>query len=163
MTSSKDDQRHEDALRSLIAAHSELDRVRLQLRGRDLDLPGGSMSHARYNLLWRLGGEEPTTLRDLARSMGFTATTISRMLEPLVVEGFVTRVPSKKDRRAVVLTLTKKGQKMVATRSAFWEGRWLRTFGNVDIRIMEDGARAFEYITRIYEDPETPIEFNGDP
>jgi DNA-binding MarR family transcriptional regulator len=95
--------------------------------------------------------------------MGFTATTISRMLEPLVVEGFVTRVPSKKDRRAVVLTLTKKGQKMVATRSAFWEGRWLRTFGNVDIRIMEDGARAFEYITRIYEDPETPIEFNGDP
>ena len=54
------------------------------------------------------GGEQ--TLGDLARRQGVSLPTMSRLVDALVRDGLVSRVPHAADRRAVVLTATAHGR-----------------------------------------------------
>ena len=51
-------------------------------------------------------------LNELSREMHNTAPTTSGIIDRLVSAGYVTRVPDPQDRRAVQITLTKKGVKI---------------------------------------------------
>jgi DNA-binding MarR family transcriptional regulator len=115
------------------------------------------MSHSRYALLVHLRDEEPTTTRDLAKAVGFTAATISRMLEPLVADGLVEREPSGSDRRVVNLRLTDRGRRAVKARDAFWLKRWEKAFEGVDPDVIATATEVLGRITVIYEDPEKPL------
>ncbi|MEI6139664.1 MAG: MarR family winged helix-turn-helix transcriptional regulator [Mariniphaga sp.] len=47
---------------------------------------------------------------ELARSMGLSASRVSRVVEKLVVNGYLDRNPDASDRRAITLCLTDKGK-----------------------------------------------------
>jgi DNA-binding MarR family transcriptional regulator len=49
---------------------------------------------------------------ELARNMGLSPSRISRVIEKLVVDGYLDRNPDKTDRRAITLCLTESGKKI---------------------------------------------------
>ena len=49
---------------------------------------------------------------ELARNMGLSPSRISRVIEKLVVDGYLDRNTDKKDRRAITLCLTDSGKKI---------------------------------------------------
>jgi DNA-binding MarR family transcriptional regulator len=49
---------------------------------------------------------------ELARNMGLSPSRISRVIEKLVVDGYLDRNPDKADRRAITLCLTESGKKI---------------------------------------------------
>jgi DNA-binding MarR family transcriptional regulator len=49
---------------------------------------------------------------ELARNMGLSPSRISRVVEKLVVDGYLDRNPDKTDRRAITLCLTESGKKI---------------------------------------------------
>jgi DNA-binding MarR family transcriptional regulator len=61
-------------------------------------------------LLWPLLHEGPMRLRDLARSKGVDAFTVSRQAAHLVREGLVKRDPDPDDGRATLLDVTDAGR-----------------------------------------------------
>lgn len=61
-------------------------------------------------LVVEIGRQPGICIKDLAQALKLDKSGISRGIEELVQKGFVLREPSKKDRRSVVLTLTKEGE-----------------------------------------------------
>ena len=61
-------------------------------------------------LVVEIGRKPGICIKDLAQSLKLDKSGISRAIEELVQKGFVLREPSKKDRRCVILTLTKDGE-----------------------------------------------------
>ena len=61
-------------------------------------------------LVVEIGRQPGRCIKDLAQSLKLDKSGISRAIEELVQKGFVLREPSKKDRRCVILTLTKDGE-----------------------------------------------------
>lgn len=61
-------------------------------------------------LVVEIGRQPGICIKDLARALKLDKSGISRSIEELVQKGYVLREPSKKDRRCVVLTLTKDGE-----------------------------------------------------
>lgn len=61
-------------------------------------------------MLDALNKQERCSLKQLCNILGIAKPTGSLMVEKAVKEGYVDRQPSKKDRRKIVLTLTKEGQ-----------------------------------------------------
>ena len=51
---------------------------------------------------------------ELAKNMGLSASRISRVIEKLVVDGYLDRSVDKADRRAITLCLTAEGKKIKA-------------------------------------------------
>jgi DNA-binding MarR family transcriptional regulator len=49
---------------------------------------------------------------ELAKNMGLSPSRISRVIEKLVVDGYLDRNPDKTDRRAITLCLTESGKKI---------------------------------------------------
>ena len=61
-------------------------------------------------LVVEIGRQPGICIKDLAQSLKLDKSGISRAIEELVQKGFALREPSKKDRRCVILTLTKDGE-----------------------------------------------------
>ncbi len=61
-------------------------------------------------LVVEIGRQPGICIKDLAQNLKLDKSGISRAVEELVQKGFVLREPSKKDRRCVILTLTKDGE-----------------------------------------------------
>ncbi len=98
--------RHQRAVSALGQAYQSTDRTLRKLRGRDNHLPDGEIGFSRFELMDVLRETQPTSAGDLAVAAGFTAASISRMLDALVTAGFVDRIRSESDRRVVMVTLT---------------------------------------------------------
>jgi DNA-binding MarR family transcriptional regulator len=67
------------------------------------------LSRRQASVLDHLDEVEPTTLNDLARHMGVTASTMSLMIDRLERKGYVVRLRDAADRRRVHLRLTSGG------------------------------------------------------
>ena len=67
------------------------------------------LSRHQASVLDHLDEVEPTTLNDLARHMGVTASTMSLMIDRLERKGYVVRLRDAADRRRVHLRLTSGG------------------------------------------------------
>jgi DNA-binding MarR family transcriptional regulator len=61
-------------------------------------------------LVVEIGRQPGICIKDLANTLKLDKSGISRAIEELVQKGYVLREPSKKDRRSVILTLTKDGE-----------------------------------------------------
>ncbi|AEY85476.1 MarR-family transcriptional regulator [Streptomyces hygroscopicus subsp. jinggangensis 5008] len=57
--------------------------------------------------LWERGEQRQA---DLIRTLGLDPSTVTKMLQRLEQSGFVTRKPSERDRRAVLVSATRAGQ-----------------------------------------------------
>jgi DNA-binding MarR family transcriptional regulator len=91
------------------------------LLGRDMadSLAREGLTESRAHLVWQLQQRGPSTQARLAADLHVTPRTITALVDALVATGFVTREPHPSDRRATLVTLTKRGR---ATAQALVDG-----------------------------------------
>jgi len=81
---------------------------------RSLEAVGSPITLAQYRMLAALGVEDNQNVRDLASTLGVERSTATRMYTRLVNGGLVERKGDPTDGRAVVVSLTPQGRKVVA-------------------------------------------------
>jgi DNA-binding MarR family transcriptional regulator len=91
------------------------------LLGRDTadSLAREGLTESRAHLVWQLQQRGPCTQATLAADLHVTPRTITALVDHLVDTGFVTREPHPSDRRATLVTFTKRGR---ATAQALVDG-----------------------------------------
>jgi len=77
------------------------------------------LTESRAHLVWQLQQRGPCTQATLAADLHVTPRTITALVDSLVATGFVTREPHPSDRRATLVTFTKRGR---ATAQALVDG-----------------------------------------
>ncbi len=75
------------------------------------DLARRGLTGSRAHLLWELRDGTPRTQQTLAKALGVSPRTITGLVDGLVVSGFVTREPHPTDRRATLVTFTRRGKR----------------------------------------------------
>ncbi len=70
-----------------------------------------NMTNERMMVMFELHLQPEISLKKLAQSMMVAPSTMSVMINSLVEQGVVTRLPDAKDRRRVVLRLSEKGRR----------------------------------------------------
>ena len=75
------------------------------------DLERRGLTRSRAHLVWELHRRGPSTQQTLAKALRVTPRAITGLVDALVDSGFVTREPHPDDRRATLVTFTKRGQK----------------------------------------------------
>jgi DNA-binding MarR family transcriptional regulator len=78
------------------------------------DTRPGSLTLSQFQLIVAFGDQPEMTVGDVALAGGVAAPTATRMLATLEREGIVKRKASEADRRQVLVTLTPKGEKVLA-------------------------------------------------
>ena len=73
-----------------------------------------SLTPSRMRLLWELGQRGPVPQRVLAEALKVTPRAVTGLVDALVADGLVTREPHPGDRRATLVTLTPRGEMLVA-------------------------------------------------
>jgi DNA-binding MarR family transcriptional regulator len=77
-------------------------------------LAAHGLTQARAHLLWELGPAERLTQRELADALKVTPRNVTALIDGLETTGFVRRTTHPTDRRALVIVLTKKGERTVS-------------------------------------------------
>ncbi len=77
------------------------------------EYPWESLPMAQVEILQRLRDEPGLRVNDLAQRHRLANNTVSVLVQQMVVAGFVARSPDPDDRRAVRLTLTPQGRRMI--------------------------------------------------
>ena len=72
------------------------------------------LTTSRAHLLWVLRETGPTTQRVLAEALGVSARNVTGLVDALEETGFVTREPHPTDRRATLVTPTRRGAEVTA-------------------------------------------------
>jgi DNA-binding MarR family transcriptional regulator len=99
-------------LRAFVTAFDDF--VRAAKRARARVQPDETLTPSQYDLLFPLlESADGLGLRELARAVGVSAPTATRMVDGLQARGLIVRVPSERDRRAVRLSLTAEGEAAV--------------------------------------------------
>src|SRR5919112_6280671 len=80
--------------------------------------PAERTERARRKLLSSIAASEPTTLNDVAKSIGRGAPAVSRSVDALVRSGLVERTQDPNNRRRLALRLTQAGRDRLAARVA---------------------------------------------
>lgn len=81
---------------------------------RSLEAAGTPITLAQYRMLAALHADDNQNVRDLASTLGVERSTATRMYTRLVNAGLVERKADPTDGRAVVVSLTRSGRKVVA-------------------------------------------------
>lgn len=71
------------------------------------------LTPSRTHLLWELGQRGPVPQRVLADALRVTPRAVTGLVDALVGDGFVTRELHPTDRRATLVTLSARGDKLV--------------------------------------------------
>jgi DNA-binding MarR family transcriptional regulator len=93
-------------------------REKLRLLEREMNDPFGrdggccGLTLAQCHTLLEVGTSGEVSLVDLASRFGLDTSTLSRMIQGLVVLGLVSRLTNEKDRRYVAISLTEQGRKL---------------------------------------------------
>ena len=109
--------------------------------------PAERTERARRKLLSAIAKAEPTTLNDVAKSIGRGAPAVSRSVDALVRSGLVERTQDPNNRRRLALRLTESGRERLAARiagSSALRGRMDR-LAHSELRAVE---RAIEILER---------------
>ena len=80
--------------------------------------PAERTERARRKLLSSIAASEPTTLNDVAKTIGRGAPAVSRSVDALVRSGLVERTQDPSNRRRLALRLTQAGHDRLASRIA---------------------------------------------
>ena len=102
-----------------------------------------------------IGREGPISLGELAARERVAPPTITKIVERLVAEGFVTRKPDPEDRRIGLVSITSKGSRQLKT---FRERRtlWIREqLAGLDADELEQLALSLPVLERLIEGPAT--------
>jgi DNA-binding MarR family transcriptional regulator len=72
------------------------------------------LTPSRTHLLWEVGQRGPVPQRVLAQALKVTPRAVTGLVDALADDGLVTREPHPGDRRATLVTLTARGETLVA-------------------------------------------------
>jgi len=72
------------------------------------------LTPTRTHLLWELGQRGPVPQRVLADALKVTPRAVTGLVDALVADGLVTREPHPGDRRATLVTVTSRGERLVS-------------------------------------------------
>jgi DNA-binding MarR family transcriptional regulator len=75
------------------------------------DLARRGLTGSRAHLVWELHRLGPSTQQTLATALGVTPRAVTGLVDALADGGFVTREPHPRDRRATLVTFTKRGER----------------------------------------------------
>jgi len=93
-------------------------RQKLRMLEREMNDPFGrdagccGLTLAQCHTLLEVGYKGEVSLVDLASGFGLDTSTLSRMIQGLVVLGLVSRLTNEKDRRYIAISLTEQGRKL---------------------------------------------------
>lgn len=107
---------------------------------------------AQSRVLQRLA-PEPMRLTDLAEQAGVTKQTAGGIVDQLEVAGYLTRVPDPTDRRARLVTLSERGERLceVAAREVDEQQQeWREHLGAERFAVLEAALRSLREITDPY-------------
>jgi len=71
------------------------------------------LTPARAEVIWLLQGDGPRTQRELSEVLRCTPRNVTGLVDALQAAGFVERAPHPTDRRAVLVSLTRRGETLV--------------------------------------------------
>jgi DNA-binding MarR family transcriptional regulator len=83
----------------------------------------GGLTLSQYGLLEGLSGRRAARVQELAAEAGIAAPTATRILDALERRGIVRRTRSRKDRRAVAVSLTALGEQALQSEEEWLRGR----------------------------------------
>jgi MarR family transcriptional regulator, organic hydroperoxide resistance regulator len=123
---------------------------------------GRSLTVHKAAILDNLNEIEPTTLLELARHMGVTASTMSVNVNRLVGAGYVARTKDQHDRRRLALRLTKTGSR-IKERNSVLDAKLVASMvrrltpselelGLAGLRLLARAASELAGLTRVPED-----------
>jgi DNA-binding MarR family transcriptional regulator len=110
------------------------------------------LSAHQASVLDHLDDVEGTSLLELARHMGVTASTMSLMVDRLERGGYVTRERSKKDGRRLVLRLTHAGVRIKRQQNVLEPKLVEAMLGRLDERQREEALRGLELLAQAARD-----------
>ena len=139
-----------DAAAFGIAFKSAMASVR-KLRGRDTHHPG-ELSYAQYGLLFGLAAHGELCASDLAGLADVAPASATTMLDRLEEAGLVRRSRSERDRRLVLISLTDRGEGIVAERRARYEGRWAAVLGEFTAEELRGATVVLERVARMFDE-----------
>ncbi|GAD33200.1 putative transcriptional regulator [Microbacterium sp. TS-1] len=97
------------ALEAVRAFSDAMDRMHTGLRS-DMDMNATDLSALRMLSIREQRGELVKP-HDLARHLGISSASTTKMLDRLAKEGFIERAPHPNDRRALIITLTESSRR----------------------------------------------------
>jgi DNA-binding MarR family transcriptional regulator len=102
------------------------------------------ISPAQGRILFALWKNDNVPIQELARRTSLAKSTLTGMIDRLEQQGFVVRVPSKRDRREILIRLTEKDRSLQDTYAKVSEEMAdisLSGFAEEEIRDLEDKLR----------------------
>jgi DNA-binding MarR family transcriptional regulator len=114
------------------------------LRRISRDDSADGLTAARASALSVLAFGGPQRLGELARREGVTPPTMTRIVDGMVRDGMVRRVPSPTDRRAMILTATTRGRALIErgrSRRIQRLARELSSLEECDLHVLEEAVR----------------------
>ena len=122
-----------------------------KLRGRDTHHPG-ELSYAQYGLLFGLAERGELCASDLAGLADVAPASATTMLDRLEEAGLVRRSRSDRDRRLVLVSLTDRGEGVVAERRARYEGRWTAALAEFTGEELRGATAVLERVARMFDE-----------
>ena len=122
-----------------------------RLRGRDTHHPG-ELSYAQYGLLFGLAERGELCASDLAGLAEVAPASATTMLDRLEEAGLVRRSRSERDRRLVLVSLTDRGEGVVAERRARYEGRWTAALSEFTAEELRGATAVLERVSRMFDE-----------
>jgi len=98
--------------------------------GMDRALAELGLTRARAEVIWRLARVRSATQRELSEALRCTPRNVTGLVDGLEASGLVARRPHPTDRRATLVSLTKKGGEVAAT--------WQVQYGEMAAPLFDD-------------------------
>ncbi|MEV6843957.1 MarR family transcriptional regulator [Actinoplanes sp. NPDC051411] len=109
-------------------------------------LQARGLTRARANALWEMARHDPLTQRQIADLLHVTPRNITKLVDALEQDGFVTRTSHATDRRAVLVRLTKKGEAAAARMESEANALAHELFGDLSPADVTTVVRAFDQV-----------------
>jgi DNA-binding MarR family transcriptional regulator len=121
-----------------------------RMRGRETHRPG-ELSYAQYSLLFGLAAGGELSAGELASSADLSPGTVTQMLDGLAAAGLVERVRSQRDKRVVLVSLTDRGESVVAARRARLEPLWEEALSEFSERELATASAVLDRLHELFE------------
>ncbi|HLI31546.1 MAG TPA: MarR family transcriptional regulator [Solirubrobacteraceae bacterium] len=112
----------------------------------------GELSLSQYYLLLPLLGEDALPLGRLAAAAGISAPTVTRMIDCLEADGLVARTRSLRDRRTIMLSLTKRGEERLRARRRSLARRRKKLYERLDPAERASASRLLRHLAELLEE-----------
>jgi DNA-binding MarR family transcriptional regulator len=104
------------------------------------------LTRARASVIWQLYHRGPVTQRELSEGLDVTPRNITGLVDALERDGFVARTPHPSDRRATLVTLTKRGESTAAALTVEYEAGADLLFAEVPADELASFIRTLDHV-----------------